>query len=72
MRIYSMEYPVSSVEKMLKRSGLRVSKDAVMEFAQLLEEITADIASESDANAKRNGRKTVSIEDVVAAERKIV
>jgi histone H3/H4 len=44
----------------------------VLEFAQLLEEITADIASESDANAKRNGRKTVSAEDVAAAEKKIL
>ena len=67
-----MEYPISTVEKMLKRSRMRVSREAVLEFGQLLEEITADIASEADANAKRNKRKTVSVEDVIKAEKKIL
>lgn len=67
-----MEYPLAAVEKILKKGGMRVGEDAVKEFGKLLEEITADIASEADANAKRNKRKTVSREDVVVAYKKIV
>ena len=66
-----MEYPLAVVEKILKKSGMRVGEDAVKEFTQLLEEITVDIASEADANAKRNKRKTVGREDVVVAYKKI-
>ncbi len=51
---------------------MRIGDDAVKEFAQLLEEITADIASEAAANAQRAKRKTVSAEDIAAAKRKIL
>jgi len=67
-----MEYPLAAAEKMLKRVNMRVSEGAVKEFAQLLEEITVDIASEAAANAKRAKRKTVGRADVIAAKRKIL
>ncbi|MEM5814559.1 MAG: NFYB/HAP3 family transcription factor subunit [Candidatus Aenigmatarchaeota archaeon] len=67
-----MEYPIAAAEKMLKRANMRVGDDAVKEFCQLLEEITADIASEAAANAQRAKRKTVTAEDVAAAKRKIL
>ena len=47
-----MEYPLAAAKKMLKRTRMRVGDDAVREFAQLLEEMTADIASEAAAIAK--------------------
>lgn len=67
-----MEYPVAAAEKILKRANMRVSEGAVKEFAELLEEITVDIASEAAANAKRAKRKTVGRIDIAAAKRKIL
>ena len=66
-----MEIPLAPVEKILKRSNMRISDDAVKEFAILLEELTADVASEAIAIAKSKGRKTVLREDVEGARRKI-
>jgi len=67
-----MEYPLAAAEKLLKQANMRVGEDALKEFAQLLEEITADIASEAAANAQRAKRKTVTSEDIAAAKRKIL
>jgi histone H3/H4 len=67
-----MELPLAPIEKILKKSNMRVSDDAVKEFAVLLEELTTDISSEACAIAKSNKRKTVLPEDVAAARRKIV
>ena len=67
-----MEFPLSPVEKTLKKVHMRVSDDAVKELTQLLEEITADIASEAAADANRAKRKTVSASDINAAKRKIL
>lgn len=66
-----MELPLAPVEKILKKSNMRVSEDAVKEFAQLLEELTTDIAGEAAAISKSKGRKTVLAEDVAEARRKI-
>ncbi|MEM7820176.1 MAG: NFYB/HAP3 family transcription factor subunit [Candidatus Aenigmatarchaeota archaeon] len=67
-----MDMPLSPVERILKRSSMRVSDDAVKEFASLLEEIAADIAAEAAANAKRANRKTVNVSDIEAAKRKLL
>ena len=66
-----MDMPLAPVEKILKKSNMRVSDEAVKEFAILLEELTSDIASEAAAIAKSKGRKTVLVEDVAEARRKI-
>jgi histone H3/H4 len=66
-----MHYPRAVIERMLKRSNMRVSKKAVEEFGVLLEEITADIAAEAAATARQAKRKTVLIEDVKKAVRLI-
>jgi len=66
-----MDMPLAPVEKILKKTNMRISDDAVKEFAILLEELTADIAAEATAIAKSKGRKTVLTEDVVEAKRKI-
>ena len=66
-----MDMPLAPVEKILKKSNMRVSDDAVREFASLLEEITSDIASEATTIAKSEGRKTVLAKDILEAKRKI-
>jgi histone H3/H4 len=66
-----MDLPLACAERILKKSNMRVSDDAIKEFAILLEEIIADIASESAAIAKSEGRKTVIASDVLTARRKI-
>jgi len=66
-----MDMPLAPVEKILKRTNMRISDDAVKEFAILLEELTSDVAAEAAAIAKSRGRKTVLAEDVAAARRKI-
>lgn len=63
--------PLAPVEKILKKSNMRVSDEAVKEFAALLEELASDIASEATAIAKSEGRKTVLAEDIQEARRKI-
>ncbi|MFH1473749.1 MAG: histone [Candidatus Aenigmatarchaeota archaeon] len=67
-----MQIPLAAAEKILKRSNMRVSKDAVKEFAQLMEEITFDIASEAITIAKSEKRKTVKLEDICQAKRKVL
>ena len=67
-----MQIPLAAAEKILKRTNMRVSKDAVKEFEDLLEEIAFDIASEAIAIAKSKNRKTVKIEDISQAKRKVL
>ncbi|NIM46561.1 MAG: histone [Candidatus Aenigmarchaeota archaeon] len=66
-----MGLPLAPVEKILKKSNMRISDEAVREFALLLEEITADIAAEATSIAKSEGRKTVLVKDILEAKRKI-
>jgi histone H3/H4 len=67
-----MDIPLAPCERMLKKTRFRVSDDAITEFAQLLEEITADIASEAAAVAKSKKNSTVHVGDVLAAKRKVL
>lgn len=67
-----MDLPLAPVEKILKRTQMRVSKEAVKEFTIFIEQIIADIAAEAAANAKRNKRKTVTASDILAAKRKLL
>jgi len=73
MKVYMiiMDLPLAPVEKMLKKSNMRVSDEAVKEFANILEELITDVAAEAAAIANRNGRKTIILEDVIEARRKI-
>jgi len=67
-----MEFPSSAAEKLLKRTGLRVSDEAVTEFTGLLEEIASDLAAEADANAKSLRRRTIKPDDIEAAKRALL
>lgn len=65
------ELPLAPVERIIRNQGAkRVSEEATKEFAEVLEEIAADLAAESAALAKHAGRKTVKGEDVRLARRK--
>jgi histone H3/H4 len=71
MSIILMQYPRAVIERMLKRSNMRVSKGAVEEFGVLMEEITADLAAEATTSARHANRKTVLLEDVKKAVKMI-
>lgn len=66
-----MDLPLAPVEKILKKTNMRVSDEAVKEFVTLLEEVTADIAAEACTLAKSENRKTVLPKDIWAARRRI-
>ena len=66
-----MDLSLAPIKRILKKTNMRVSDEAVKEFANLLEEVTFDIASEAVAIAKSKGRKTVKVEDVREASRKL-
>ncbi len=64
------ELPLAPVKKILKKSGAnRISKDAVIAFAKLLEDVAADVAAEAVVMAEHAGRKTVVRKDVKLARK---
>ena len=64
--------PRMPFERILKKVGAkRVSKDALEEFAKIMEEELMKIATEAAIIAKHAGRKTITEEDVRIARRKI-
>lgn len=67
-----MELPVAPIERILRRTNMRVSDKAVSEFTVLLEEIATDIVAEAAAGAARAGRKTISAADIAAARRRLL
>ena len=67
-----MEYDPAMAEELLKKTGMKVDKTAAKEFAQLLEEITADIASEAEAIAMRNKKKAVTAVEVKEAMKELL
>lgn len=71
MVIKMAELPLAPVDRIIRNQGAkRVSEDAVKEFAEVLEDIAADLAAESSALASHAGRKTVKADDVRLASRK--
>ena len=67
-----MEISLKDAESILKKGGMKADKLAAMEFAQLLEEIIADIASEAATRAKKGKRKVVAATDVRAAVKQVL
>ena len=67
-----MDLPLAPVEKILKRTHMRVSDGAIKEFTQFLEEIISDISAEAVTSSKRAGRKTVQISDIKAAKKRLI
>ena len=66
--IFMAELPIAPVKRILKNSGAsRISDDAAIALAEVLEEFGEDLAVRATKLAKHAGRKTVKAEDVVLA-----
>ena len=67
-----IKLPVSTVAKLFKRAGAeRVGKDAVADFAKILEIEAERIAKTSTALAHHDKRKTITAADVRLAKKNI-
>lgn len=59
-------------ERILKKAGAkRVSRSALEEFSKVMEEKMFKIANEAAILAKHAGRKTILVEDIRIARRKL-
>ena len=62
------ELPIAPVGRLLKNAGAnRISDDAKIELANVLEDIRMDIAEEAVKLAKKKRKKTVKATDVALA-----
>ena len=59
------ELPIAPVKRLLKNAGAtRISDDAAIKLAEVLEEIGEDVSRSATKLAKHAGRKTVKAEDI--------
>lgn len=62
------ELPIAPVKRLLKNAGAsRISEDAAVKLADVLEDIGEDVARTAIKLAKHAGRKTVKAEDIELA-----
>ncbi len=62
------ELPKATMDKILRNAGAkRISDDAKIELAKVLEEIGEEVGREAVPYAKHAGRKTVKAEDIQLA-----
>jgi len=65
------EIPLAPLERIMRKSGAkRVSEDAVIAMAQLVEDYVEELSEDSIAIAKSAGKKTVEEADVLAAKKR--
>ena len=63
------ELPIAPVKRLLKNAGAkRISDEASIELAKVLEEIGEVLARDATKLAKHAGRKTVKAEDIILAQ----
>ncbi len=66
------EFPLASISRIIRRGGAdRVGEDAAEALAELIEEYGEKIASEANKLAKHAGRKTVKLEDIKLAVKRL-
>lgn len=64
--------PLMPFERILKKAGAkRVSRTALEEFSRVMEEKMFKVANEAAILAKHAGRKTILVEDIRVARRKV-
>ena len=64
------ELPIAPIKRLLKNAGAaRISDDAAVELAGVLEEIGEQLARDATKLAKHAGRKTVKAEDIELASK---
>ncbi len=64
------ELPIAPIKRLLKNAGAsRISDDAAVKLAEVLEEYGEDVARNATKLAKHAGRKTVKAEDIELAAR---
>ncbi|WP_323737395.1 histone family protein [Methanosphaera sp. ISO3-F5] len=62
------ELPIAPIKRLLKNAGAsRISDEAAVKLAEVLEEIGEDLARDATKLAKHAGRKTVKAEDIELA-----
>lgn len=62
------ELPIAPIKRLLKNAGAsRISDDAAVKLAEVLEEIGEEVARDATKLAKHAGRKTVKAEDIKLA-----
>lgn len=68
--IYMTELPIAPIKRLLKDAGAsRISDDAAVKLAEVLEEIGEDLSRSATKLAKHAGRKTVKAEDIELASK---
>jgi histone H3/H4 len=68
-----MVLPLATMEKIIKKGGAeRVSEDAKVALAEVLEEIAVQITLRAAALAKHAKRKTIKQEDIEIAKKEIL
>ena len=67
-----VELPVAAIDRVIRKSGAkRVSEDAAVALAEILEERALQIAAEASKLAEHAGRRTVRDVDVRLAAKRI-
>jgi len=67
-----VELPIAAIDRVIRKSGAkRVSEDAAIALAEVLEERALQIAAEASKLAEHAGRRTVRDVDVRLAAKRI-
>ncbi len=63
--------PRAPIERLLKEAtGKRISRKATEQMSATLEEIIADVAKDAAVFCKHAGRKTITDQDIILANKK--